>query len=76
MTDFYKFKEKYRRIDDCATKDALYELYHGYTKEIDDATGDKLDELCDLRDWVVVRLALFDAYGKALREAKTADIGL
>ena len=63
-------------IDNAATRQALYELYHRYTTLIDDATGEKLDDLWELRDWVVVRLALFDLYGKALQEAKTADIGL
>ena len=55
-----------REIDNAATRDTLYELYHPYTEDIDKATGAALDELWDLRD----------LYGRALREAKSADIGL
>lgn len=69
-------KETYRRINFCATREALYELFHAYTKDIKDATGEKMDELLDLRDWVIVRLALYGLYEKAMQEAKTADVGV
>lgn len=74
MDAFQKFKEMYRKIDGCPTRDALYQMYHDYTDDMEDASGDQLDELWDLRDRVVVRLALFDLYGKALKEAKSADV--
>lgn len=70
------FEEK-EKIDNCSTKDRLYELYHQYTKGIDKAKeGAYQDHLWAMRDRVIVRLAIFDLYGKALQEAKTADVDL
>ena len=67
--------EAKKKIDDSSTPDALYQLYHQYTADIDKAKSIAIqDHLWALRDRVVVRLALFDLYGKALKEAKSADI--
>lgn len=69
-------KEMNRQIDNCSTRDMLYEMYQRHTREMDDATGERLDDLWAYRDRVVCRLALFELYRKAVNEAKSADIGL
>lgn len=69
-----------RAIDNCPTREALYEYYQNYSKEIErtasSASQDYQDNLWALRDRVIVRLVLFDGYGKAVQEARKADIGL
>lgn len=69
-------KEIERKIDNAATRDLLYEMYHRYTKDLDNAEGDRYDAIWAYRDRVVWRLSTFEAYGKALKEVKSADIGL
>ena len=73
-------------IDNCSTRDGLYQMYHQLSRDID-AAG-KLhpffsgpfegteDELWAFRDHVIVRLAVFEAYGKALKEAQKAEVDL
>lgn len=71
-----------QRVDDAATKEALHFMYHQLTRLMDGkgkkedgiAFQGSLDELFTLRDRVVFRLAVFDLYGKALKEAQTADV--
>jgi hypothetical protein len=69
-----------RAIDNCPTREALYEYYQNYSKEIERTASNAYQHYQDnqwaLRDRVLVRLALFDGYGKAVQEARTADIGL
>lgn len=69
-----------RAIDNCPTRERLYEYYQSYSKDIEQAASNGYQEYQDnlwaLRDRVIIRLTLFDGYGKAVQEAKTADIGL
>ena len=66
-----------RAVDNCATRDRLYEMYHEFTLAIDNASNDELsDDFWELRDRVLVRLAIFDLYGNAVKEAKAAEANL
>ncbi|KAK3114302.1 hypothetical protein LTR53_007515 [Teratosphaeriaceae sp. CCFEE 6253] len=73
-----------QRIDDAATKDALYRIFaditgimvstdDNVTRRCGDFHG-TFDELWPLRSRVVLRLAAFDAYGAAFEEARTAEL--
>lgn len=64
-----------RAIDNCATKDRLYEMYNQFTTTIDNTLDSQdQDDWWELRDRVLVRLAIFDLYGTAVREAKAAVV--
>ena len=67
-----------RAIDNCPTREALYEKYQNYSKDIaESAVGSAYgDHVWAMRDRVVCRLVFFDDYGKAIQEARAADIGL
>jgi hypothetical protein len=66
-----------RAIDNCATRDRLYEMYHEFTEAIDNPTNTEVsDDFWELRDRVLVRLAIFDLYGTAVKEAKAAEAHL
>lgn len=66
-----------RTIDNCPTRDHLYELYHQFTKAMDNTSNSEdQDDLWELRDRVLVRLAIFDLYGIAVKEAKVAETHL
>lgn len=66
-----------RTIDNCPTRDRLYELYHQFTQAMDNASNSEdQDDLWELRDRVLVRLAIFDLYGIAVKEAKAAETDL
>ena len=67
-----------RAIDNCPTKEALYEKYQNYSKDIDQTQSGTAyyDHVWAMRDRVVSRLTIFKEYGKAIQEARTADIGL
>ena len=72
-----------QKIDECSLRDGLYKMYHQLTKFINankphpyfngPFQGSE-EELWALRDRVVCRLALFELYGNALKEAQTADV--
>lgn len=70
-----------QKVDDASTKETLHLMYHQLTRLMDGqgkrdgiAFEGTADELFTLRDRVVFRLAVFDMYGKALKEAQTADV--
>lgn len=75
-----------QKIDDAPTRDTLHGMYHQLdramnTMEISSSVRCKagefigtFDELFALRDRVLRRLAVFDLCGKALAEAKAADV--
>lgn len=67
-----------RKIDNCPTREGLCKMYHEYTERLDNPEivlgTDAGDELWELRDRVVSRLAIFNLYGRALMEAKNADL--
>ncbi|KAK4547496.1 hypothetical protein LTR36_001153 [Oleoguttula mirabilis] len=74
-----KYKHE-QTIDDAPTKDALYSLFKsiekilisdGQRRRSGPFEGD-FDELMQLRDRIIYRLSLFDAYGAAFHEAKRA----
>jgi len=71
-------------IDDAATKDALYRMFHQLDEAMfnEDARGrsgpfyGSFDELFTHRSRVIRRLALFDSLAPAMEEAKKADVYL
>ena len=68
-------------IDDAHTRDDLYKMYKQLESDIWEGTRISQfegtnDELFTLKDRVLCRLALFDLYGAALKEAQTADVDL
>ena len=73
--------KQHAKIDDCPTRDSLYEFYHLLDRDIAAAEGGRngpfegdFDELWHLRDRTVGRLAMFDLYGEAMKEAKNAVV--
>ena len=68
-------KDEKRTIDGCPTRDALIGMYRKYTKDMDETpSGAYQDRLWDMRGRVITRLAMFDVYGRALQEARTAEL--
>ena len=73
-----------QQVDDAATKDALYRMYHQLTDAVfnEDARGRSgpfhgdPDMLFTLQGRVIRRLALFDHITPAMEEAKAADVDL
>ncbi|KAK5123114.1 hypothetical protein LTR85_003312 [Meristemomyces frigidus] len=74
-----KFKHE-QIIDNAPTKDALYSLFKtlegnlhsdGQRRRAGPFEGD-FDELLQLRDRIIYRLSIFDAYGMAFKEAQKA----
>jgi hypothetical protein len=68
-------------IDDAPTRDTLYEFYHQIEHDLyanDEERNRRFegdaDELWGLKQRVLRRIAGFDAVGKAIEEARSADV--